>query len=352
MKKLLVFVAVAAAVFCLTVCPSGKDMEKNVGKINVGFGSPVADGVIGPDEYSAHVTLDDSNMKALTTISYDVPAGHKIEAYFSWDDDYLYVAYDATDVTRCPSGVDGAGNWQFNGDNIQFFADIGPVLAYRELLDTEARGGRRSTIFAVGMNANDTYFYLHQLSGNDAIINLSPDPSPSAAVSTDQGWTAEIAVPWDTLINDLNAKVEDTQISRANIGNGAVVKALIIYNDMETAGTLKNMFGTTFSDYSQPFDWQPEEFGIELVLYGGNTIAETVKRSPNLPPETAEETSPGSSADTDNPPAGSIETPSITEKPGEENKGGVPAVLIVCACALACIIAAVVIAAMLKGRKK
>ena len=352
MKKTFILIAVVSAVLCLAICPIGKDMEGNVGKINVGFGSPTADGVIETGEYSAHVTLDDSNMKALTTISYDVPSGHKIEAYFSWDNDYLYVAYEATDVTRCPSGVDSAGNWQFNGDNIQFFADIGPVLAYRELLDTEARGGRRSTIFAVGMNANDTYFYLHQLSDSDAIINLSPYPWPSAAVNTEQGWTAEIAVPWETLINDLNAKIEDTQISRANIGNGAVIKALIIYNDMEIAGTLKNMFGTTFSDYSQPFDWQPEEFGIELVLYGGQTIAETVKRSPNLPPETTEDTSADSQGTAANPTTDNInDIESDNEKNNEPTRNNIPIIIIVCAVTLIFAIAAVIVVKR-KGRKK
>ena len=173
---------------------SAADMSRPVGEINVAYGTPEADGTIGDGEYPAKVTLDSRNMKAVTAISYNVPETHSIDLFFSWDEEYLYVAVDVTDPTAAFSDVDENGNWLFNGDNTQFFADFGPTLSFRELSDTEKLGGRRSSLFASGINSDGSYFLLHQLSENDAIMNLAPNAPPAFGKVTDRGWIFEYGV--------------------------------------------------------------------------------------------------------------------------------------------------------------
>lgn len=353
----------ALILFLLVPAPalsaSAADMSRAVGEISVAYGTPEADGTIGDGEYPAKVTLDSRNMKAVTAISYNVPETHSIDLFFSWDEEYLYVAVDVTDPTAAFSDVDENGNWLFNGDNTQFFADFGPTLSFRELSDTEKLGGRRSSLFASGINSDGSYFLLHQLSENDAIMNLAPDAPPAFGKVTDRGWIFEYAVPFSVLLEDMTDKT-GVDLSAENIGNGARINCMLIYNDFSTAGVLGNMFGTTSTGYEDPFDWQPEVFGIYLTLTGGEKTAVPVpspEGKDTMPPDETESGSAsggsGSEITKPQPPMAADTLSPVTSEAASErgNKGTAAAVVsVVAVCAAA--VAIGVAAGIKKKRKK
>ena len=365
MKRITFFLVLSvflASVFWV-IPVSAADMSGPVGAVNVAYGTPVADGKIDKDEYTAHVTINDKNMKAVTSISYNVPETHNIEVYFSWDNSNLYIAYDVTDPTQASSVVDENGNWLFNGDNIQFFADFGPTLAYRELTDTAVLGGRRSSLFAAGMNEDASYFLLHQLSQNDAILNLSPDAPPIFGKITDKGWVFEFSVPWSMLMKDMTDKT-GIALSEDNVGNGTKINCLLIYNDYETAGVIKNMFGTTSTGYEDPFDWQPEVFGIYLTLTGGDKNAETVPLPEGAPTDSTGDSASISDTEDTAVISDTVEGSDIREtsdelsqstsagsKKDDDGNGNRTAMIILCsAVSVAAVTAAIII--VVKNKKK
>ena len=316
-------ILVVLASLLMSISVSGADMKEPVGNVAVSFMTPTVDGTIAAIEYAAHVILNDSNMKALTTISYEVPTTHQIELYFAWDYDCLYVAYNVTDPTPAWSGTElnGQSAWLFNGDNIQFFADFGPTLAYRDLADTERLGGRRAPLFATGVNDDDTHFVLHQLVVAEAILNLAPNAPASAFAKTATGWAGEFSIPWSMLMADMTEKT-GVSLSEANLGNGSKINCFLIYNDYEQVGVIKNMFGTSSTGYEDPFDWQPEIFGINLTLIGADRTAETVPPSENAPETTlpAQTTLPDTDVTQDNSAVTSDDKLDDDHGDKEENK--------------------------------
>lgn len=346
----------------LSVCTlpaSAVDMSGPVGEVNVSFGTPKADGKIEDGEYSAKVTLDGRNMKAVTSISYNVPETHSIDLYFSWDESFLYVAMNVTDPTRAPSDVDENGNWLFNGDNAQFFADFGPTLAYRELSDTGTLGGRRSSLFAAGINSDDSCFLLHQLSKNDSIMNLAPDAPPAEGKLTETGWIFEYAIPFSVLLADMTDKT-GVELTQANVGNGAKINCMLIYNDYEKAGTLKNMFGTTSTGYEDPFDWQPEVFGIYLTLTGGEKAAEPVPSPGDESTESSSDINSETPTDTETESAGRTSGTAATEPETDSgavtsgaagNNDGNGIVIAVVSAVVVCAAAAVIIIVIRKKKQ-
>lgn len=273
MKKIMGILSSAIMLTMLLATPvSAADMEGPVGDVTTYYGTPTPDGVISEGEYDGarKVEINHTNLKALPDMftNSKVPESLKITSYQLWDNTGLYLAFDIEDETAARGNVDGSNNWYFDGDNIQIFLDPGPTLAGQMLLDVEARGGRRAPMYTIGINADGTVYLLRQLVQNEMIANLAEVPWSCGGKEADYGWTFELCIPWDMLITDIAEKVDECTLSKDDVKEGMEIRAMFIYNDMKLSGDTRTQIGMYESCLrtSDPFDWQPEIFGINLIL--------------------------------------------------------------------------------------
>ena len=279
MKKIITaaVTVLAAASMALTASaakPVGKVTTPEVSGITV-------DGKISAGEYdgAAKITLDGKNLKA-GIIGETIAEGFSADVYFGWDANYLYVAYDVTDGTKC---YFTEYTWN-GGDNIQLLLDVGKKLNGREnILDMNKgtlNGARRGILMssAPQLKADGTpgaALYLHQCVENESVIQ-DPVNYPYAASLTDKGWQFEEAIPWALLLQDMKDKTGEDIPAPAK---GSIVTALFIYNDYNANRELAGLYGS-MADMNS-FDWAPEQHGIELVLAGK-------KGEEPTPPETGD----------------------------------------------------------------
>lgn len=262
MKNRIITSATAVLLF-LAAALTAAAKSTSVGNVTVGYGTPVVDGSFSNGEYVTVITLDGSNLKAFDQFEQKtVPDGFSMKLYLSWDGDGLYVGYSVTD----PTPISAESGWKFNGDLIQFFVDPGPTVAGNHTTD-EAAIGRRAPLFTTGMDTDGTLFYLHQCVPSEAILNNVPDGDYRfAGRITDNGWDAEFMIPWKMLTDDINTKVAGAALSPEGIGAGTSIGLMAIYNDFSTNRALVGWYASTNTSDSDPFDWQPEIFGINAVL--------------------------------------------------------------------------------------
>lgn len=266
MKKI-VFAAVtliAAASMALTASAS-----KPVGRVTTPEVSGITiDGKISAGEYdgAAKLTLDGKNLKA-GIVSETIAEGFSADVYFGWDANYLYVAYDITDSTKCYFT-----EYKWNGgDNIQLLLDVGKKLSGREnILDMNEpalNGARRGILMSSAPQLKEdgslgAALYLHQCVKSESVIQDSVN-YPYAASLTDHGWQFEEAIPWSLLLQDMKDKTGEDIPAPAK---GSVVTALFVYNDYNSDRQLVGQYGS-MADMNS-FDWTPEQHGIELELSG------------------------------------------------------------------------------------
>lgn len=359
MQKLCVVALTICLLFAMTALNvSAAKMQGPVGAVTVYYGTPEIDGVISEEEYTGarQVVINHTNMKALPDVfqNSQVPETLTITSYQLWDETGLYLAFDVHDETPVTGGVTADNIWQLNADNIQIFLDPGPTLAGQVLLDTEQRGGRRSPMYTIGVNEDGTVYYLRQLVKNEMIANLVENGPQAAGQATEYGWCFEMNIPWEMLVTDINEKVEKSELTLESFKEGMDVVAMFIYNDVELRGETRTQIGmyeTSYLDESSPFDWQPEVFGIDLVL--SSTAQEDAP--PYIPPATEPPTEPvvtvpqvtvPDETETTEPDEGTGQTQQSTD---DEPQNLTVIFAIVGAAVGACVAAGVVIA---KKRKK
>ncbi len=347
MKKISILVLMLCLLAALIVLPAdAAPMTENVGDVTVYKGTPTIDGDITEEEYAGaqKVVINHTNMKALENVfvNSQVPESLTITAYQLWDEKGIYFAFDVADKTPAPGKINADGNWMLNADNIQIFMDPGPTLAYKELVDTDLRAGRRSPLYNVGVNEDGTVYVLRQLVTNEMIANLA-EVVDGAGKSLETGWTFEVCIPWEVLLTDINEKVTETELTMESFTEGLSIPTMFIYNDVvarEDGNLHVGMYETSLDGYSAPFDWQPEIFGINLVLSG---IAHEEAPEPTEPEPTV-------------PPTEDLGTqvtvPDSTEKPGDNNEpadGDFPLVPVIIA---AVVLIAVIVVVIVVVRKK
>ena len=236
---------------------------ESIGNVTIYRGTPTVDGVIAENEYLTVITLDKINMKAFDQFEQNtVPDGFSLKLYLSWNDSGLFVGYSVTDTTP----VTAESGWKFNGDLIQLFADLGPTISGQHTTD-ESAIGRRAPLFTTGLDADGVLYYLHQCVPSEEILNFVSDGGYQyEGKSTENGWNAEYMIPWKMLIDDINTKVEDASLSLSDVKAGTVINMMAIYNDFNRDRELIGWYASTNTTDSDPFDWQPEIFGIYGVL--------------------------------------------------------------------------------------
>lgn len=266
------------------------DMTAPVGDVEIAYGTPTVDGQMDASEWLYKTVLSDENMKGVWQAGFvSVPEDANIDLYFMWDADNLYVCFDVYDTSPCYYT-----EWAWNGgDNIQFFLDLGPSLIDQTLKDQETLQGRYGPMFAVApqvTDANNTpgaMLYTHQYvtsSAEDDILSLNGFPCGFSL--TNDGWIAEIAIPWTMLREDMIAKV-DTDVP---IEAGTELNALLVYWDYNTSRAVHQYYGTTKTGYSTQFGWHPEEFGIHMTLLKKEEVTENQDQTPADPDTPAPDT--------------------------------------------------------------
>lgn len=353
-KILTVLLSAVMLIASLSISASAAGMEGPVGDVTIYYGTPTVDGVISEGEYDGarELVIDSTNMKALEDVftNSEVPESLKITTYQLWDSTGLYLAFEVKDETPALGYVDSNNNWHFNANNIQIFLDPGPTLAGQMLLDTETRGGRRSPMYVIGVNEDGTVYVLRQLVQNEMIANLAEKPWTCGGKETDDGWTFELRIPWDELIVDVTEKVAESTLSIADVKDGMKISAMFIYNDLERNGDSRSQIGMyeTHLQTMGAFDWQPEVFGINLIL------SETVKEEapPYEEPEKAEKDDPYADLDQVTVDPDSEADSAISENDTQTEDNGLPWGWVIGIGSAVVVVAAAVVAGCLIRRKK
>ena len=365
MKKLFLIMTMASLLCLATVSSvAAADMTAPVGLRYVPHAAakPTFDGNVTEAEWggAVKITVNDTNAKAVWQQGYaEVPLTHAIDVYLMWDESFLYVAYDVTDPTTTPWT-----EWKFNnGDAIQLFVDVGPSLAGIDLNDRATIGSNRAPLFASGAQLTEegavgAPLWLHQCVVSESVIT-DYELAPAAAGVNDQGWTFECGIPWSVLFTDMADKAG---VTIESVGSGTELSLLLVYLDYNANRALVNAFGTNKTGYDMPFDWIPDEHGIELILLGeGETAPETeappVTTEPETTPE-ATETTPAATEDDTTPAVTETKedttkaddtTPAVTDAPADDT-GGSPVLPIVIAIVAVAVIAVVVIVVLKKKK--
>ena len=357
MKKEKILAGLLSAVLMtasLTISVNAADMEGPVGDVTTYYGTPTPDGVISEGEYDGarKLELDHTNLKALPDVltNSQVPESLKIISYQLWDSTGLYLAFDIKDETAARGYVDNNNNWYFNGDSIQIFLDPGPTLAGQMLVDAEARGGRRAPMYTIGVNADGTCYILRQLVQNEMIANLAEVPWACGGKETEDGWIFELCIPWDMLITDIAEKVDECALSKDDVKESMEIRAMFIYNDVRLSGDTRTQIGMYESCLrtGDPFDWQPEIFGINLILSATAQKDAPPYEAPK-PTEPTEPTKPKEPTESKEPPR-QVTVDEDSTKDGQAKDNTLPWVLGIGIGVIA--VAAVVVVCLIRRKRK
>lgn len=248
--KVLITVMVA---LILTAIPMTVYAFAPIGAINVPFGTPVIDGDLTQGEWSENNKIVvDANTATAEGWTGEVPAGLKIDFYYTWDNDFLYFAGNITD----PAVMYSASGDNYNGDAFQISLNLGQVFKTAE--------HERAIFYSWGALEDGTVDIFRQESMDNIVLE---DVGFSKLNAT--GWQFEVKLPWTTLVQD----VADKQGTNLTVEPGLKIDALICYLDHDDTGALANAF---FTSNATPGGWDPDLFGINLTLLAKpEPVAET-----------------------------------------------------------------------------
>lgn len=213
-----------------------------VGDISVPYGTPTIDGNFVQGEWPAKTVVDQNNATAEGWMG-EVPAGLKIDFYYTWDTTNLYLAGVITDPTFFYAA---SGDNYGSGDAFQISLNLGQVFK-------TADASSRAIFYSIGCLEDGTVDVMRQESIDNVLLN-----DLGFSKRTDTGWQFEVALPWATLVQDVTDKAGVTVAVNA----GLKIGGLICYMDTD-AGALINGF---YTSNATPGGWDPDIFGITFNL--------------------------------------------------------------------------------------
>lgn len=214
-----------------------------VGDISVPYGTPTIDGNFAQGEWPAKTVVDQNNATAEGWMG-EVPAGFKIDFYYTWDTTNLYLAGVITDPTFFYAA---SGDNYGSGDAFQISLNLGQVFK-------TADASSRAIFYSIGCLEDGTVDVMPQESINNVLLN-----DLGFSKKTDTGWQFEVALPWATLVQDVTDKAGVT----VAVDAGLKIGGLICYMDHDDTGALINCF---YTSNATPGGWDPDIFGITFNL--------------------------------------------------------------------------------------
>ncbi len=217
-----------------------------VGDVNIAKATPTIDGVLSAGEYpeSGHVLINQENA---TTKGWagapNFPANTYIDIYFACDETNLYIAGHVTDPA-----VKTSVSRDYTGDAFQISLNVGNVFKSKD-------ASSRAIFYSWGLQKDNMIDVVRQESKRDDVFM---DAGKGAL--TDKGWDFEVALSWEQLIEDAEAKsgaTVDFEGGKTKIG------MLLCYLDYNANGALAYAFGTPKTD-TMAFD--PDNFGASLLV--------------------------------------------------------------------------------------
>ena len=226
MKKLLVCMTLCALLLSVGTVFSAAELPENVsftpgkylggdpdayspvGEITVAWLPDVSDRVDMTDGdlsdwYALGLTatnIDAHNMIAWVGDS-TVVGDFKITSFAAADADYLYLTFDVVDSDFAYGSTEG----YYDGDAIQLALDIGRMMG--EMLDSDPdalySGGKNVFYSFSCVSDGAPVKIMRQESANDGwLTEANGDGVKGAAKKTDLGWSAEIALSWQLMVDD------------------------------------------------------------------------------------------------------------------------------------------------------
>lgn len=241
----------------------------------------VIDGVISKNEYPVKYTLTSANMKGWKldySGPYTVPDDLKIDLYFSWTEEGLYVGYEAFDKTPYfgPSNT-------YKSDQFALMIDLGSSakggssLKGKTLKDADALNGNKAPQYDSFLDDAGNFMWTHLWVTNISTLSQTQGFSDLCggrildSSGKSIGFSGEYLIPWWLLAADMNQKTGEALFDLENgaYENGTLVTAgfelniMPVYYDYDTSGNGLGQYALITSD---EYRLEPDYAGIQLIL--------------------------------------------------------------------------------------
>ncbi len=241
----------------------------------------VIDGVVSKNEYPVKYTLTSANMKGWK-LDYSgpltVPNDLKIDLYFSWTEEGLYVGYEAFDSTP----YFGPPN-TYKSDQFALMIDLGPSakggssLKGKTLKDASSLDGNKAPQYDSFLDNAGNFIWTHLWVPNIATLSQAQGFNNLCAgkilnsSGKSVGFSGEYLIPWWLLAADMNQKTGEAlfDLESGAYENGTLVTAgfelniMPVYYDYDTAGNGLGQYALIKSD---EYRLEPDYAGIQLIL--------------------------------------------------------------------------------------
>lgn len=209
----------------------------------------------------------------------EVDENWSINLWFSADAEFLYIAFKINDDNVCLSDDN-----QYNGDAFQIQLDFNGWAAATETFE-------RAVFYSFGLQEDGTVDMTVQCIEGDVSSTIdytmaSDDEEEwreghvkgaTKKAEDGSGWYAEFAISWQTLYNDISAKLigADEPVPEWKGSDDISLNMLVCYLDRdETAGAVLGAWGTSASlgSLAGADGWYPENAGMVLTLSGMGSV--------------------------------------------------------------------------------
>ena len=198
-----------------------------------------------------------------------VPADWKMSMFAVADSDYLYLAFDVVDANFAYA-TDAAS---YNGDAIQLGIDFGEKLKETLDKDSDIMPNKQDIFYSFACISDGGILKIMRQSADKDGVIPEEDKTLGAAKKNDEGWSVELALPWQMLYDDYCWKAwsEDTIYVGSDEHLPLKLGFMICYlnrdaSEKDLTWAAATAVGYTNSDGAPVVSWTPYDNGGTLIL--------------------------------------------------------------------------------------